>query len=162
MQAGAARDRETVRIGLSRNASHRGLFRKVSEAELDEWLRKSTDTEVSRQLLVFNLKARFPEESDAELKEYALELLKVDARGAGALVRADLYYAWRCANRGSNRKDLLDDMSHVLCASYCNAYASGEVKQAKYASKLLRRDVRVCTYVRPRQLDEWLCSVVAR
>ena len=33
-----------------------------------------------------------------------------------ALVRADLYYNWRCANRGSNPKDLFDDTYDVLNA----------------------------------------------
>jgi len=162
MQAGAARDRKRVREGISQHSAHRDLLRNVPEADLDEWLRKSTDTEFGRQILFINLKARFPEESDIELREYAAELLRLDARGAGALIRADIYYAWRCANRGSNRKDLLDDMYHVLSASYCNAYATGEARQAEYASLLLWRDVRVCTYSREHQLSEWLSIAVAR
>jgi hypothetical protein len=161
-QAAAARDRERVRLGISQNTSHRDFLRKVSDANLDEWLRESTDTEVGRQILFMNLRARFPAEPDAELREYAAGLLKIDARGAGALVRADIYYAWRCANRGSNPKDLLDDIYHVLSASYCNAYATGEIKQAEYASLLLWRDVRVCTYSRQHQLNQWLASAVAR
>jgi hypothetical protein len=36
------------------------------------------------------------------------------------------YYNWRCARHGSNRPDLIDDMFHVLNATYCDVYVSKE------------------------------------
>ena len=75
---------------------------------------------------------------------------------AGPALNGDLhYYNWRCATRGSNRFDLMDDMLHVLQATYCDIYATAEAKQSEYASHLLAR-TRVEIYGRQTPIDRWL------
>lgn len=47
-----------------------------------------------------------------------------------------LFSNWRCANTDSVPRDLVDDMYHVLNASYCSIYATADANQMKYASLL--------------------------
>jgi hypothetical protein len=158
----AANDREQIKRGLASRPTHRDFFRGVSQEHLSIWLGESLETQVAIGLLTGHLQRLFPAESMLELSEYSTKLLQTNARTATAIVKADLYYAWRCANRGSNRADLLDDMYHVLSAAYCDVYASGESKQAEYASQLLHKDVRVCTYDRSQPLSSWLKVIAGR
>ena len=92
--------------------------------------------------------------------DYVLSLLASPvgeiARG---LVRADLYYNWRCATRESNPFDLMDDMLHMLQATYCDTYATAEAKQAEYANLLLA-DTRVEIYDRQMPIRTWLEALV--
>ena len=69
--------------------------------------------------------------------------------------RADLYYNWRCAHRGSNRPDLIDNMFHVLNATYCDVYVSKEKNQLEYVGLLLSRATRVEIYDGS-PVDTWL------
>jgi hypothetical protein len=88
-------------------------------------------------------------------------LLRIPAsRIAKGIVRADLYYNWRCANRGSNPKDLVDDLYHVLNATYCSVYASAEPGQAEYAALMLSQWTRVAIYDDQMPVDAWLLSLM--
>jgi hypothetical protein len=73
-----------------------------------------------------------------------------------ALVRADLYYSWRCANRGSNPRDLFDDMYHVLNGIYCDVYATKEPGHARYAGLLLTRNTKIAIYDGQAPLGQWI------
>jgi hypothetical protein len=75
-------------------------------------------------------------------------------------VRSNLYSNWRAANRGSNPADLLDDVLHVLQAIYCEIYATGEAKQAEYASLILTPNTTVAIYDQSVPVDQWLLSLV--
>jgi hypothetical protein len=81
------------------------------------------------------------------------------AKVAGGLVRADLYYNWRCANRDSNPQDLMDDMLHVLQATYCNVYVTAEKKQSEYSGLLLTAGTSVATYDGRTPVGRWLARL---
>ena len=83
-------------------------------------------------------------------------------RAAKALVRADLYFNWRCAHRGSNPKDLYDDMYHVMGAIYCDTYVTKEPAQAEYAHLLLTRNTGVHIYPSEIPVDVWLESLTSK
>ncbi len=80
-------------------------------------------------------------------------------RIAKGIVRADLYFNWRCANRGSNPKDLADDLYHVLNSSYCAVYATAEPGQAEYASLILGQWTQVAIYDDHTPVDRWLLGL---
>ena len=78
------------------------------------------------------------------------------------MLRADCYCNWRCARRGSNRADLLDDLYHVLNAVYSDVYATEEAKQADYTPYILL-STRTALYDRQTQpLEEWLIDIARR
>jgi len=114
-------------------------------------------------LLSEKIRYRFNEASPEDSLKYADALLQSHTLRIGkALVRADLYFNWRCAHRGSNPKDLYDDMFHVLSAIYCDAYVTKEPAQAKYAHLLLTQDTTVRVYTPGIPIDEWLMSLAVR
>jgi hypothetical protein len=76
------------------------------------------------------------------------------------VVRADLYYNWRSANRGSNPADLVDDMLHVLQAIYCGLYVTEEPKQSQYAHLLLSPAMQVRIYDHVEPVGKWLESLL--
>lgn len=91
-------------------------------------------------MLSDKIRYRFSEATPVDSLLYARALLESQTlRTAKALIRADLYFNWRCAHRGSNPKDLYDDMYHVMGAIYCDAYVTKEPAQAEYAHLLLTR-----------------------
>ena len=97
----------------------------------------------------------------AKAVEQAKCLLNVPAkRFARGVVRADLYYNWRCAKRDSVPKDLIDDMYHVLNAVYCDVYATAEKGQAEYAHLLLTSNTKVAVYTGAMPVDQWIESLV--
>ncbi len=141
------------------NVSVSERLRLVSTDQLGAWLDRSLSTQMAREVLTEQLAWRFPEEDISELAKYSNFLLTGNCRVACGLVKATLYYNWRCANRGSNPSDLLDDIYHVLSASYCDKYATEEGKQSEYASHILQESTQVCIYNRTQPLDEWLLRV---
>lgn len=95
-----------------------------------------------------------------ELAEWATALLSIRfGRMARSIVKSDLYYNWRCAHRESNPRDLLEDIYHVLNASYCDVYATGEAKQSEYASLLLTTGTRVEIYDGQTTIHQWLLDL---
>jgi hypothetical protein len=56
---------------------------------------------------------------------------------------------------GSNRPDLIDNMFHVLNATYCDVYVSKEKNQLEYVGLLLSRATRVEIYDGS-PVDTWL------
>jgi hypothetical protein len=102
---------------------------------------------------------RLATKNPRELEEYAAVLLAQSKRFAKGVVRSDLYYNWRCANRGSVPKDLIDDMYHVLNAVYCDVYATREEGQAEYAQLILSPKTKVAIYAGGR-IDRWIESPV--
>jgi hypothetical protein len=95
--------------------------------------------------------------SSVDAAEWALGLLESPmCLLSKALVRADLYYSWRCANRGSNPRDLFDDMYHVLNGIYCDVYATKEPGHARYAGLLLTRNTKIAIYDGQAPLGQWI------
>jgi hypothetical protein len=155
-------DRKRFAEHLSVNTELRHRLRGVSPEDLREWLKAQTYSIDGQRLLFEQLAARFPEQNSDELREYSTALLTSCSRMSEALVRAELYYNWRCAHRSSNRKDLLDDMYHVCNAAYCDVYSSSEKNQTEYASHLLQNDTQIHVYDQNQALDAWLCSIARR
>ncbi len=132
----------------------------ISDQQLAAWLEAETITDRGAAQLADKVRARFSEISSQEAAEWARGLLASPVhRLARALVRADFYFSWRCANRGSNPKDLFDDMYHVLNAIYCDFYATKEPGHAQYGGLLLTTDTKVAIYDCKTPVGEWIESL---
>lgn len=131
----------------------------VPELKLAEWIEKETFTASGVRLFYRRLVKQL---GSRVTLDYALGLLRSSLGDAArGTVRADLYSNWHCANFGSNRRDLVDDMLHVLQAMYCHLYVTEERKQSKYAPLLLTPKTRVAIYSdRSIPIDRWLIGLV--
>jgi hypothetical protein len=145
-QKNQLRDREDIKTKLNT----------ISESKLVTWIPLQVKTPSGADILCSHFErmvAQMPS------REYCLALLASPVGNvARGIVRADLYYNWRCANRGSTPFDLMDDMLHILQATYCDIYATAESKQSEYASLLLA-GTRVEIYDRQMPVDQWLKSL---
>jgi hypothetical protein len=131
----------------------------ISQHKLSEWMLEETFSPPGVKLLYIRLVKTL----DPRIKpDYALALIRCPAgEAARGTVRAYLYSNWHCAHYGSNRRDLLDDMLHVLQAMYCDLYVTEDKKQSKYASLLLTPRTRVAIYPnRDIPIDQWLIDLV--
>jgi hypothetical protein len=100
-----------------------------------------------QKILARHIMRIYPDAPPSDVFGYAGALLANPRfRFARGVVRADLYYTWRCAHRGSNRPDLIDDMFHVLNATYCDIYFTKEKNQLEYAGLLLTGATKVEIY----------------
>jgi hypothetical protein len=132
----------------------------VPEGGLQAWLDEQVSGDVGAAMLTRHLMRIFESPSPDAAISTALGLLQHPAaRIAKALVRADLYSNWRCARRGSNPRDLIDDMYHVLNATYTDVYATAEDGQKEYASLLLSRWTRPEFYDDGTRLADWLSTI---
>jgi hypothetical protein len=135
----------------------------ISDEQLSAWLDEQTVTDNGAAILARQLLRIYDEIPQEVVIRIAVDLLRIaPSRLARGVVRADLYYNWRCAQRGSNRKDLVDDLYHVLNASWCHIYATAEPAQADYASLILGNSTEVAIYDGEMPVDEWLISLVNR
>jgi hypothetical protein len=134
----------------------------VAENRLEAWLDEQILNEAGAAILAGHLLRIYEGLVPRVAIVNAIALLRHPAsRIAKGVVRADLYFNWRCANRGSNPKDLVDDIYHVLNASYCDFYATAEEGQAEYAHLLLSQWTRVAVYDDKTPVENWLLSLVA-
>jgi hypothetical protein len=153
----AAQARSAQAAHLDQRPELRQRLKRVAAQDLKGWMRTETVLVQGVALLVGHIRRQFPEAHPLEALLFATRLLESPAcRLAKALVGADLYYNWRCANRGSNRKDLVDDMYHVLNAIYCDAYATKERGHAEYAGMLLTAETRVAIYDGQQPVGKWI------
>jgi hypothetical protein len=144
------------------NPEKRAELQTISEENLPRWLMTETLSMTGVALLARHIVTYFPQTNMVEASEYALAILMSPTlRVGGTLVRADLYYNWRCAHLGSNRKDLTEDMEHVVSASCCDVYATQEQRQVEYARLLLNDGTRVEIYDGETPVDEWLLGLEA-
>jgi hypothetical protein len=150
---------------IEARADMKEKLRTISADKLGAWLAASTAiaTPTAVSLLAEKIRYRFAEASLIDSLRYSSALLESPAfRTPGALVRADLYFNWRCAHRGSNPKDLYDDMYHVMGAIYCDAYVTKEPAQAEYAHLLLTPNTSVHIYKPETPVDQWLESLTPK
>ncbi len=153
----AARIRSGPNDALAGRPDVQQRLRGISEQRLAAWLDTEAITDRGAAQLANQITRRFPEAPAGHADEWAAGLLASSTyRLARALVRADLYYSWRCANRGSIPKDLFDDMYHVLNAIYCDVYATKEPSHAQYAGLLLTADTKVAVYDGNTPVGEWI------
>jgi hypothetical protein len=116
----------------------------VTAAQLPDWLRNETSSYQGPKML----QAHLLRQGVTHLSSEAIAGLLSSPYGkcCRAVIYADLYSNWRCANRDSNRKDLTDDILDVLQAIYCDIYATEEAGQQEYAEYLLTKETRVAIY----------------
>jgi hypothetical protein len=130
----------------------------ISSSDFPQWLRKETASNQGTMILQSHLVRQGVNGfSNDAIRNLLSSLVAKCCRG---VVYADLYYNWRCANRDSNPKDLIDDMLHVLQSSYCDIYATGEAGQKEYAEHLLANETRVAIHDGKTPVDQWLISLV--
>ncbi|MGC2741851.1 MAG: hypothetical protein WA672_01595, partial [Candidatus Angelobacter sp.] len=128
---------------------------KVPETELPKWLQTETMTASGGAIISSHL-SRIAGDSTPP-PNWSLAFLGSPVSVASkSVVRADLYYNWRCANRGSNPSDLMDDMLHVLQSIYCHFYVTEEPKQSQYAHLLKGPATRVAIYDHSAPVGNWL------
>ncbi len=138
----------------------REQLKTVSETRLSAWLDDEVTSRSGIWLLAGHLRRIYTDLPAQTAEQVADTLLRVPpSRISKGLVRADLYYNWRCASRGSNPSDLVDDIYHVLNATYCDVYATGEGGQGDYASLLLDGWTKVAIYDGKKPVDEWLLTL---
>lgn len=143
---------------LSRRADIQEKLAAVSAERLESWIPSQALTPSGADILYSHFERMTLQRPT---RDFCLALLTSPVGNvARGIVRADLYYNWRCATRGSNRFDLMDDMLHVLQATYCDIYATAEAKQSEYASLLLAR-TPVEIYDRKTPIDRWLDTLVS-
>lgn len=134
----------------------------VQPENLERWLELQAMTGACVGLLAGHVLRRFSDIPPNEAQEYAVALLADPSnKFSRGVVRSDLYYNWRCANRESVPKDLIDDMYHVLNAVYCDVYATREEGQAEYAPLILAPNARVATYSCG-PIDQWIESLAEK
>ncbi len=151
--------REELRLKLTTDTRLANRFRATKPEQLRDWVGSEAKLPIGKSILTGHLGRHFPDIPTEELAEYSDALLADERhRVAHALVRAELYYHWRCAHRGSNPYDLLDDMYHVMNSAYCDAYATAEPKQREYAEVLLPSGPAFLHYDQKENLAEWLKS----
>lgn len=128
---------------------------KVPETELPKWLQTETMTASGGAIMSKHL-SRIAGDSTPP-PNWSISFLDSPVSVASkGVVRADLYYNWRCANRGSNPSDLMDDMLHVLQSAYCHFYVTEEPKQSQYAHLLKTPATRVAIYGHSSPVGTWL------
>ncbi len=134
-------------------------FLEIAESRLKDWMVSETQKPEGTAILADQL-IRMLGIPEVLAVLCAQELISLpSARVAKGLIRADLYFNWRCAHKGSIRRDLQHDMHHVLSSSYCDVYATKEANHAKYAHLLLTPATHVCIYENQEPIDRWLLAL---
>jgi hypothetical protein len=152
--------RQEPKTHLEQRPDMKARLLAVPENGLVAWLDEQVSGEVGTALLIGHLNNVYKSASADAAKSTAQGLLQHPAsRTAKALVRADLYLHWRCARRGSNPRDLPDDVYHVLNATYCDVYATADSGQNEYVALLLSRWTRPAVFDGNTSLADWLLTV---
>lgn len=139
----------------------KGRLKLISDSQLPEWLHSESLSHSGAAILSHHLLRGYTGLDADTAAQVSATLISIPpSRISKGLVRADLYYNWRCANRGSNPPDLVDDMYHVLNSSYCDIYATAEPGQAAYASLLLNGRTKVAIFDGSTPVDEWMLSLI--
>jgi len=135
----------------------------VAQIDLKPFLDVESKSLQALRILDFHLRNVFPDLPWAIVRELSNILLHSGiAPFTHSLIRATLYMNWRSANFGGLASDVPDDMYHVLNATYCDIYATGEASQG-YATDLLASKTSFKVYPRDKAvtIDDWLVSLVS-
>lgn len=157
----AAETREDQKNHFDDHEKLKEHLRKVAETDLPIWLPLETMTASGLTIISDHLEriSGAPGPDQSWSLAFLRSAVSVASKG---VVRADMYYNWRAANRGSNPKDLMDDMLHVLQAIYCHYYVTEEPKQSQYASLLLTPATRVAIYDHVDRVGTWFESLLKK
>jgi hypothetical protein len=142
-------------------AAIKDRLRSVPKDELASWMVSEALSEKGVALLVTHLLRLYGTSLSEEHAAVVAQMLLRNPRfrAARGLVHADLYTNWRFAHRESLRRDLVDDMYHVLNALYCSVYATAEANQANYVHLLLSPATRVAIYDERQSIETWLAAL---
>ena len=158
-RAFAAETREDQRNHFDGRPELKQHLLKVAESDLPNWLPAETMTASGVAITSGHLERILG--GSRPPANWSLAFLRSPVSVASkGVVRADLYYNWRAANRGSNPADLMDDMLHVLQAIYCGMYVTEEPKQKQYTHLLLSAATRVEIYDHAQTVSKWLESLL--
>jgi hypothetical protein len=114
--------------------------------------------EFGQRCVIKHVSDFFPELAQRDLRRIGRKLLSARRyRLSQALVRGDIYIDWRCFREMAVTRDTSDDCFHIENAAYCDAYATDDAAQQKYADEILLT-TRVRIYDRAIPLTEWLTS----
>jgi hypothetical protein len=150
---------EQVRF-LNLRSDMKQQMKGIPVSRLEMWLNAESVSSQGVAMLAHHILRYFPEAPSSDAIEYSEPMLRTRfCRFAHGVVRADLYYNWRCANRGSNPRDLVDDMYHVLNSTYCDLYVTCERGQSDYAALLLTPETKVAIYDCAEPIQQWLTRV---
>jgi hypothetical protein len=153
--------RSSQRSHLEAKQQTADLLKGVTQDDLRAWLDRQILSDTGAAILANHLLRMYSRLDPETAITNAQALLQIPpSRIAKGIVRADLYFNWRCANRGSNPKDLVDDLYHVLNSSYCSFYATAEPKQAEYASLVLGQGTPIAIYDDQTPIDAWLLQLL--
>lgn len=156
LSGAAHNDRVAARAHLRASPKLTSMLRQVSSQKLPRWIARQATGPRGREVLAGHLHAEFPSNTLSELSYTAKKLLASRRyRVSHALVRSDLYVNWRCANRGSLRSDIPDDIYHVVNASYCDILVTTDQDQASYVGHALY-NAEVLVYDGTAPLLKWL------
>lgn len=134
-------------------------FLKIEESQLGDWMVSEMLKPEGTAILAGQL-IRMLGIPDFLAVLCAQELIGLpEVRIAKGLIRADLYFNWRCAHMGSIKRDLQQDMHHVLSSSYCDVYATKEADHIRYAHLLLTPATCVSIYEGKTPIDKWLLAL---
>lgn len=140
------------------NAKVKTSIATVALEDLKRWIEKELRKH-SRAVLKSHVLHMFPETTPRDAARLARRLLSSsNHRVSHAMTRADLYVNWRFAQADSLSRDLPDDLSHMVNASYCDIYATKERNQGLYASLVLTR-TRTFFYDGATSLAEWITAL---
>jgi len=143
---------------LEDRADIKRQLKSVGTDAIELWLQTASNSK-GIDILTFHIQRMFPEAPVIEAMEYAKALLASPvSRIAKGLVRADLYYNWRCGCHDSTPKDLIDDIYHVLNSTHCEIYATEEKGQLEYSGLLLTTRTRTVIYDGETPLEQWLVT----
>jgi hypothetical protein len=135
----------------------------LSGDQLAAWLDQEVVADTGASILAGHLLRMYRDLSAETAISVAQNLLHIPpSRISKGIVRADLYYNWRCATRGSNPSDLLDDMYHILNSSYCDVYATADARQDNYAALLLDGWTKVAIFDGKAPVNIWLLDLAGR
>jgi hypothetical protein len=156
----AKASREDPKTHLEQRPDLKARLLAVPESGLAAWLDEHVSGKVGTALLIGHLNNVYESPMmDAAISTAQGLLQHPASRTAKALVRADLYLHWRCARRGSNPRDLPNDVYHVLNAAYCDVYATADAGQKEYVALLLSQWTRPAIYDGSTSLADWLLTV---
>jgi hypothetical protein len=146
---------------LANSPSLLARLKAIPSNDLKSFLENESKSLQALRMLDFHLHNVFPDLRFGALRELSNILLHSGiAPFTQSLIRATLYMNWRAANSGGLASDIPDDMYHMLNATYCDVYATGEAAQ-RYAIDLLASKTSFRNYPRRAAvaIDNWLVSL---
>jgi hypothetical protein len=130
--------RKNIKSVYEKHSEMRKLLKSVKAGRLREFIDRQLDGRMGRRILRERLRRVFPSFPSDQLTLLALDILKKPKyRVSHAVTRAYIYLNWRCANRGSIREDVYDDVYHVVNAAYFDYFATTDPDQARYATLIV-------------------------